>query len=73
MASFRSLTADRRPFDAFRARVQASTNLNGEKYSTPLSLHVFEWPDGSTHGEEISDINSVEELSAQSSGAVRVM
>lgn len=73
MVSFRSLTADRRPFHAFRARVEISANPKHEKFSAPLHLQVFQWLDAAAHGEEINDIRSVEELNVQSRGAVRVM
>ena len=73
MVSFRSLTADRRPFDAFKARVRNSANPKHEKFRAPLDLQVFQWLEATAHGEAINDISSVEELNAQSRGAVRVV
>ena len=66
MASFRGLTADRRPFDEFKTRARGMP-------VTAIALDLFEWAEAATHGEERVGIRSIEELEAQSTGAVRVM
>jgi hypothetical protein len=73
MASFRSLTADRRPFHEFRAKARNSAETRKEKFSAAVDLHVFEWLDAAVQGGEVSGIQSIEALEAQSKGAVRVM
>ena len=70
MASFRSLTANRRPFEGFKPRIVT------DKYdltSTDIDLCLFEWSGDIGLGLEKGDLRSIEELEAESRGTVRVM
>ncbi|EUC29506.1 hypothetical protein COCCADRAFT_106345 [Bipolaris zeicola 26-R-13] len=73
MASFRSLTADRRPFHEFRTKSRNSAESRKEKSYGVVNLHVFEWLDSAVQGKELGGIQSIEALEAQSKGAVRVI
>lgn len=73
MRSFRSLTADRRPLEEFKARGFRSMPGKVSASSSNIPLHVFEWSQGSPNGTEISGLCSVQELESRSQGTVRVV
>ncbi|RMZ67226.1 corA-like mg2+ transporter domain-containing [Pyrenophora seminiperda CCB06] len=69
MASFRSLTADRRPFDEFRAR----TPKVGPAQHGGIDLHLLEWCANTAPGREENGLRSIQELETESRGTVRVI
>ncbi|KAH7392943.1 hypothetical protein BKA66DRAFT_547318 [Pyrenochaeta sp. MPI-SDFR-AT-0127] len=73
MASFRSLTADRRPLEEFKAKVPKSVPGKRDASNANIPLHVFEWSQSTPDGVEISGLRSVEELESRSQGVVRVI
>jgi hypothetical protein len=73
MASFRSLTANRRPFEEFKLRISKTAADKDEVISTDINLHLFEWSDNIALDRGKGVLRSVEELEAESRGTVRVM
>jgi hypothetical protein len=73
MTPFRSLTANRRPFEEFKARMPKAETTKDDAIRPGMDLHLFEWSGNNTEGREKSGLRSAVELEAQSEGAVRVM
>ncbi|KAF9701755.1 hypothetical protein EKO04_000282 [Ascochyta lentis] len=78
MAAFRSLTANRQPwqdfeYKALRGHSPESLDAKSRRSNVKLPLNLFEWSHGSQDGLEISDIKSVSELEARDPATVRVI
>ncbi|KAJ8111521.1 hypothetical protein OPT61_g5900 [Boeremia exigua] len=76
MAAFRSLTADRRPLEAFKAQASRAGNPKlgcSDTNTSSLPLHLFEWSQNSQDGVEISNVRSVTDLEARDPATVRVV
>ncbi|CAA9963898.1 hypothetical protein P3342_009728 [Pyrenophora teres f. teres] len=69
MASFRSLTADRRPFKEFRNR----TPKVGPAKHGGIDLHLLEWCADAAPGREKNGLRSIGQLERESRGTVRVI
>lgn len=78
MATFRSLTADPKPLEAFKLGVSKahgpkSIDATSKDGSTGLPMHLFEWSRNNQDGIERSNVKSVHELEALDPATVRVM
>jgi len=69
MASFRSLTADRRLFEDFRSR----TPRVGPAQHDGIDLHLLEWCADAAPGREENGLRSIQELETESKGTIRIM
>ncbi|KAA8619916.1 CorA Mg2+ and Co2+ transporter [Pyrenophora tritici-repentis] len=69
MASFRSLTTDRQPFEEFRDRASKV----GPVQHNGIDLHLLEWYDDAAPGRERNDLRSISQLEEESKGTVRVI
>ena len=76
MAAFRSLTADRQPYEPFKLAAQNRGEfIDGKRKTagTELPLHLFEWSQSSQDGVEVRNVQSVSELEARDVPTVRVL
>jgi hypothetical protein len=77
MATFRSLTADRLPFEPYSAVANGCNaelpSGNGRVANTDLPLHLYEWSQSSQDGVEVSGIRSVSDLETRGIPTVRVL
>ncbi|KAF2129100.1 hypothetical protein P153DRAFT_341599 [Dothidotthia symphoricarpi CBS 119687] len=73
MASFMSLTSDRLPLEAFKAKLPKITTAHHTPNNVEIPLHLFQWSESGNRGSEIGGIRSMTELETYSQPTVRIL
>jgi hypothetical protein len=73
MASFRNLSADRHPQEAFRSRIPRAKSEKQSTAEFALPLHIFEWSRNEHSGSESSGLKQIADLELQNQATIRVV